>query len=174
MQITPGTGGLYCGNCLRDNALVMALRQLGHQVVMVPLYLALTLDEEDQSSGAPLFFGGLNVYLEQKSALFRKAPGWVHKALNAPGLLKFVAGRAVKTRPEAAGELTLSMLRGEEGRQAREVEELCGWLKANARPDALCLFERVAGRPGAAIEKGIGRAGGLHVARRRCFSGCAA
>ena len=37
VQITPGAGGMYCGNCLRDNALVAALRQQGHAVLMVPL-----------------------------------------------------------------------------------------------------------------------------------------
>src|SRR5206468_13019727 len=73
IQITPGAGGMYCGGCLRDNALVAALRQAGHHPLMVPLYLPLTLDEPDQSAGAPIFFSGINVYLDQKSALFRRA-----------------------------------------------------------------------------------------------------
>ena len=68
VQITPGAGGMYCGNCFRDNALVAALRRRGHDVLMVPLYLPMTLDEENQSAGTPTFFGGINVYLEQKSA----------------------------------------------------------------------------------------------------------
>jgi hypothetical protein len=61
---------MFCGGCFRDNALVAALRQLGHSTLMVPLYLPLTLDEPDQSQATPIFFGGINVYLEQKSALF--------------------------------------------------------------------------------------------------------
>jgi glycosyltransferase involved in cell wall biosynthesis len=122
---------------MRDNAFVAALRQLGHDAIMLPLYLPLKLDELDQSSGNPLFFGGINVYLEQKSALFRNAPHWLHNALNSPALLKFAADKAVKTRPEVAGELTLSMLRGEEGNQAREVAELAAWLKGKA--DVICL-----------------------------------
>ena len=84
IQITPGAGAMYCGNCLRDNALVAALRKMGHEVLMVPLYLPLTLDEEDQSSGTPMFFGGINVYLGQKSALFRDAPGWFRDLLASP------------------------------------------------------------------------------------------
>ena len=39
VQITPGAGAMYCGNCFRDNALVAELRKLGHNAVMVPLYL---------------------------------------------------------------------------------------------------------------------------------------
>ena len=98
VQITPGAGAMYCGGCLRDNALVAALRKLGHQALMVPLYLPLTLDEADQSAGTPIFFSGINVYLEQKSALFRHGPGWLHHLLARPALLQWAAGQAAKTR----------------------------------------------------------------------------
>ncbi len=74
IQITPGAGKMYCGNCFRDNALVAALRKEGHEVTMVPLYLPLTLDEEDQSRETPIFFNGVNVYLEQQSSFYRNAP----------------------------------------------------------------------------------------------------
>jgi len=139
VQITPGAGGMYCGNCFRDNALVGGLRKLGHSTLMVPLYLPMTLDEADNIGGTPLFFNGLNVYLEQKSAFFRNAPRWLHDALASPRLLKWAAGRAAKTRPADAGEITLSMLRGEAGHQARELDELIGWLKTHAKPDVVCL-----------------------------------
>src|SRR5437588_2879280 len=116
---------MYCGACFRDNALVATLRKMGHQVLMVPLYLPLTLDEPDESAGTPIFFSGINVYLEQKSALFRHAPGWLHKVLASRGLLKWAAGKAAaKTRAEDLGALTLSMLGGQEGNQARELDEL--------------------------------------------------
>ena len=41
---------------------------------MVPLYLPLTLDEDDQSTGTPIFYNGVNVYLGQGSSLYRRAP----------------------------------------------------------------------------------------------------
>jgi glycosyltransferase involved in cell wall biosynthesis len=139
VQITPGAGAMHCGLCIRDNALVGALRRLGHKVVMVPLYLPFTLDEVDQSAGTPVFFGGINVYLEQKSAFFRTAPKWLHDLLSSRGVLQWAAGRAAKTRAEDLGELTLSMLRGEEGNQARELNELVAWLKTQPKPDLICL-----------------------------------
>lgn len=139
VQITPGAGGMYCGNCFRDNALVAGLRQLGHSVLMIPLYLPMTLDEEDQSEGTPTFFSGVNVYLEQKSAFFRNSPEWLHRLFASPSLLKWAAGRAAKTRAEDVGDLTLSMLRGEEGNQARELDELIDWLKQKPHPDVICL-----------------------------------
>jgi glycosyltransferase involved in cell wall biosynthesis len=140
VQITPGAGGMYCGNCLRDNALVSELRRKGHIALMVPLYLPLTLDEPDQSAGVPIFFGGVNVFLDQKSGLYRRAPGWMRRWLDSPVLLRWAAGRAAKTRAEEVGDLTLSMLRGEEGNQARELDELLVWLKSQPeRPDVICL-----------------------------------
>ena len=84
---------MYCGNCFRDNALVAEFRRRGHEVLMIPLYLPMTLDEEDQSSGIPVFFGGINVYLEQKLPLLGKMPDWLHKQLASPGLLKWASGR---------------------------------------------------------------------------------
>ncbi|MBI3191508.1 MAG: glycosyltransferase [Pedosphaera parvula] len=130
---------MYCGNCFRDNALVAELRELGHSTLMIPLYLPMTLDEEDSSSGTPIFYGGINVYLEQKVALFRKSPRWLHHLFDAPGLLQWAAGRAAKTRAEDVGDLTVSMLKGEEGNQARELEELIAWLKEQEKPDVICL-----------------------------------
>ncbi len=139
VQITPGAGAMYCGNCFRDNALVAAMRRLGHDVTMVPLYLPLTLDEEDQSAGTPIFFGGINVYLEQKSTLFQRMPGFLHKLLASPRLLRWAAGRTASTRATEVGDVLLSMLRGEEGRQARELEELIAWLRKHHHADAVCL-----------------------------------
>ena len=130
---------MYCGGCFRDNALVAALRKLGHDTLMLPLYLPLTLDEKDQSAGTPIFFSGVNVFLEQKFPWFRRAPDWLHRALASPKLLGLLGGMAGKTRAEDVGELTISMLRGEEGNQAREVDELVTWLKANHRCDVISL-----------------------------------
>lgn len=130
---------MYCGGCFRDNALVGALRQLGHHTLMVPLYLPLTLDEADNSAGVPTFFGGINVYLEQKSAFFRNSPAWLHRVLNAPLLLKFASKLGARTRAEDVGELTLSMVRGEDGNQARELEDLIRWLKEHEKPEIICL-----------------------------------
>jgi glycosyltransferase involved in cell wall biosynthesis len=129
---------MYCGACVRDNALVTALRRQGHAALMAPLYLPLTLDEEDQSAGTPIFFGGINVVLDQHSAFYRNAPGWLHRLLSRPSLLKLAAGAAGKTRAEDLGELTLSMLRGEHGNQARELDDLLRWLRQE-KPDVVCL-----------------------------------
>ena len=130
---------MYCGNCFRDNALVAQLRRMGHHALMVPLYLPLTLDEADQSEGTPLFFSGLNVYLAQKFNCFKKAPNWLRRMLTAEWLLNWLGNFAGKTRGADVGDLTLSMMRGEAGNQARELEQLIAWLKEHEQPDVVCL-----------------------------------
>ncbi|HTH46594.1 MAG TPA: glycosyltransferase family 4 protein [Candidatus Limnocylindria bacterium] len=139
IQITPGAGGMYCGNCFRDNALVAALRRLGHDTLMVPLYLPMTLDETSTVAETPTFFGGINVFLDQKSAFYRGAPSWLRQLLDSPALLKWAAGKTAKTRPDDVGELTVSMLKGEHGNQARDLEEMVTWLRHLPGIDAVFL-----------------------------------
>lgn len=139
VQITPGAGAMYCGNCFRDNALVRELRGLGHEVTMVPLYLPLTLDEADESAATPIFFGGISVYLEQKSNIFQRAPQWLRRLLASRKLLTWAGARATKTKAAEVGDMMISMLRGEDGRQARELDELIAWLKTQTSPDVICL-----------------------------------
>lgn len=130
---------MYCGNCIRDHALVTEWRRLGHQAFMLPMYLPLTLDEGRPTGGSPIFFSGINVYLEQQGALLRAMPPWLHRFLAQPWLLRLVGRFAAKTRPDQVGELTLSMLQGEHGNQSRELEELVTWLKTQPKPDVICL-----------------------------------
>jgi len=138
--LTPGTGGWYCGACMRDNALAKALRAAGHEVSLLPMYLPLQLDEEmlENSHVAPVFFGGINVFLRQKFAWFRRSPGWLDKLLNHPRLLRGVARHSHMTSAREHGELTLAMLRPEDRRFGKEEDQLCAWLEQES-PDILCL-----------------------------------
>ena len=44
--ITAGAGGMYCGSCIRDNALAGALLADQHDVLLVPMYTPTLTDEE--------------------------------------------------------------------------------------------------------------------------------
>ena len=133
--IAAGAGGMYCGSCLHDNALVGALQRKGHDVTLIPTYTPLRLDAEDHT-GSPVFYGALNVYLEQKSALFRHAPGLVHRLLDSKRLLRWASKKTGSTDPTRLGDLSLSMLQGEHGKQRGELEKLVAWLKELA-PDVV-------------------------------------
>jgi len=141
VQICPSAGdSFYCENCLRDAALVKALRRLGHDVLMVPLYLPLAADETEPPSQAPIFFGGINVYLQQKLALFRKTPRWIDRWFDARPLLEWAGRRAGMTSARALGETTISMLQGENGRQVKELDRFVDWLRTEPeKPDIVCL-----------------------------------
>ncbi len=141
VQICPSAGdSFYCENCLRDAALVKALRKLGHDVLMVPLYLPLATDRTEQLSNAPIFFGGINVYLQQKLALFRRTPRWIDRWFDTRPLLEWAGRKAGMTRARDLGETTVSMLQGEEGRQVKELDRFVDWLQTEPqKPDIVCL-----------------------------------
>lgn len=141
VQITPGSGdNFYCENCLRDLHMVRAMRALGHDVMMVPLYLPLQAEQMESVADAPIFYGGVNVYLQQKASLFRKTPRWLDSVFDSPRLLSWVSKMAGMTSPKDLGETTLSMLKGENGRQDKELGRLVTWLGERAeRPDLICL-----------------------------------
>jgi len=138
IHLTPGTGSFYCGTCLRDNALTAELRRRGHEARLVPMYLPPILDEASTAEGEPLFYGGVNVYLQQKSALFRKLPRAVDRLFDAPKVLRMAASRAGSTDARDLGDLTVSTLRGEEGNQVKELNRLVEWL-ADKKPEAVIL-----------------------------------
>ncbi len=140
VHITPGSGDtFYCENCIRDDIDVHALRRAGHDAMMVPLYLPPLLEGGEQVPEGPIFFGGINVYLQQKFSLFRRTPRWLDRLFDAPALLRWVGRRARMTDARALGETTLSMLRGEHGRQAKELERLVAWLAGEGRVDVVVL-----------------------------------
>src|SRR6266536_3115960 len=103
--ITAGAAGMYCGSCMRDNTLVAALARLGHEALLIPTYTPIRTDEEDVSQKR-IFFGGINVYLQQKFALFRHTPALFDRLLDGRRLLRWVSRFAVQIEAQKLGELT--------------------------------------------------------------------
>ena len=133
--LTAGAAGMYCGSCLHDNALAKALIGLGHDALLIPLYTPILTDETNVSSPR-LFYGGLNVYLQQLSALVRWLPNWSDQFLSSPRLVGWIASKAMGTSASKLGALTVSMLKGNDGNQRKEVRRLCAWLKT-LEPDVV-------------------------------------
>ncbi len=140
IHITPGSGDVfYCENCLRDRGIVKILHRLGHDAVSVPLYLPLQAGEPDSKTETPIFFGGINVYLQQKFSFFRRTPRWLDALFDWRKLLGLVSKQAGMTSGEELGETTLSMLQGEHGRQVKELERLVAFLIEHHRPDIVII-----------------------------------
>ncbi len=123
-----GAGGMYCGSCMRDNRLAATLIEMGKDVTLIPLYTPIRTDERDVSE-KEIFYGGINVFLQQKTGLFRHTPRVIDRMLDAPVLLRGVGRFAAKTRAEDLGALTVSVLRGKDGRQRKELTRLVAGLR---------------------------------------------
>jgi len=157
VHLVPGSGGgFYCENCVRDNALARALLRTGEDVRVVPLYLPPMEDSPAARSGVPIFFGGINVYLQQKSGLFRKTPRWIDRLFDASPLLRWAARRAGSVRASGLGETTLSMLKGMEGNQAKELRRLVEWLGSSEPCDVVHLSNALLLGVGAEIRRRLG------------------
>jgi glycosyltransferase involved in cell wall biosynthesis len=133
VYVTAGAAGMYCGSCMHDNMLVRGLMQLGVDAQLIPTYTPIRTDEENVSVDR-VFFGGINVFLEQKLTLYRHVSPLIGPLLDQPWLIRWAARWASKTDPATLGSLTVSMLRGEHGRQKAEVAQLCRWIADSVQP----------------------------------------
>jgi len=129
---------MYCGSCLRDNALATELIARGHDVTLLPVYTP-TLTDEPNVSGDKVFFGGISVYLEQYVPLFRKSPRWLDRLWDSKLMLQLATRRSISTSPKMLGEMTVSMLKGEDGFQQKEIAKLVDWLKHEGPPDVVSI-----------------------------------
>jgi glycosyltransferase involved in cell wall biosynthesis len=129
---------MYCGSCLRDNALAAELKRQGHDVCLVPMYTP-TLTDEANVSERKVFFGGIGIYLQQKWPFFARLPRFLDRLFDSQWALRMAAKSTIPVDPKLLGELTVSMLKGEDGRQRRELEKLLEWLAGEPRPDVITL-----------------------------------
>ncbi|MEO7270706.1 MAG: glycosyltransferase family 4 protein [Vicinamibacterales bacterium] len=138
LSLTGGAGSMYCGSCLRDNSLAAALLARGHDVVLTPVYTPTRTDETNVSQGRVLF-GGISVFLEQHAPIFRHTPRIVDRLLDAEWVIRMASRRQIKVDPKSLGELTVSMLRGEQGFQRKEIDKMLEWLAIEPRFDVINL-----------------------------------
>ena len=139
VHLTPGTGSFHCGSCLRDHALIKALRAMGHDALMAPLYLPLVTDGDVTNPEQPVRVGGVGLYLQQKFPWFRFFPRFVHRWLDSTRLLRWASKRIGMTSARDLGEMTVGSLEGEQGRQWPEWQKLVEWIVDEAKPEVVSL-----------------------------------
>ncbi|MGE5359107.1 MAG: glycosyltransferase family 4 protein [Bacteroidales bacterium] len=137
-HITAGAGHMYCGSCLRDTTLGAALRTAGHDLALLPVYTP-TRTEEHEPDPPRVFLGGINVFLQEHFALFRKIPKRFDRVLDNAALLRLVTRRGVSVEPAHLGHMTVSMLQGLDGPVRKEIEELVTFLAGEVRPEIVTL-----------------------------------
>jgi glycosyltransferase involved in cell wall biosynthesis len=138
LSLTAGAANMYCGSCLRDNALAGELRRQGHDITLLPVYTPAKTDEPSEAS-ADVLFGGISVYLQQRSSLFRHTPKWLDRLWDSPWALRAASRRSLPVDPRLLGEMTVAMLAGDRGPLAKEFDKLRDWLTGHARPDVVTL-----------------------------------
>ena len=136
--IASGAGGMYCGSCLRDNALAAALQHCGVDIQLIPTYTPIRTDEEDVSVDR-VFFGGISVYLRHLIPALRFLPRGLDRILDRPEFLRWVTSGNLPTDAARLGPLTVSMLRGISGGQRPAVEQLVSWMATDVRPQLVNL-----------------------------------
>jgi glycosyltransferase involved in cell wall biosynthesis len=150
--LAAGAGGMYCGSCMRDNALASALKRLGHEVLLLPLYTPLKTDAPSHSSGR-IFFGGINIYLQHASRFFRRTPRFFDWLFDRNWLLKMAAKYGTEKPYSEFGGLTLDLVKGEEGHTVKEVRRLARFLREEVRPDVVSLPNLMFIGPGQAFHE---------------------
>lgn len=139
LSITAGAAGMYCGSCFRDNAMAAELIARGHGVTLMPVYTP-TLVDEPNVSRQQVLFGGISIYLQQHSALFRRTPRFLDRLWDSPRVIKaLTAGAAGSTDARLLGDLTISMLEGTGGVLAKEFDKLVDWIRSEPLPDVINL-----------------------------------
>ena len=129
---------MYCGTCIHDNMVATVLKKQGHNVSLIPTYTPTRTDEANVSLNR-VFFGGINVYLQQKLSFFRHTPWSLDKLLDNPTLLNGLARFSSSTDARDLGQLTVSMLSAEHGHQSKELAKLVKWLAEENKPDIIYL-----------------------------------
>lgn len=138
MLIIPGSGdAFYCGNCFRDNLYAQALRNAGHDVIIMPLYLPLT--DKSFRADTPLFFPATSYYVAQKYFGAGKMPTVLEKILDSPSLLRLASSFSGTTSAKGMEQMTLSMIKGDDKYFARQTEKLIDWIAEHDRPDIIHL-----------------------------------
>ena len=138
LSVTAGAASMYCGSCMRDNAMAAQLIARGHDVTLIPLYTPLRTDERNVTR-PDVLFGGISIYLQHQSALFRRLPRFVDRLLDSPWLIRTFADRSMSTDPKLLGGLTISMLDGPAGVLRKEFDKLVAWVREEPRPDIVTI-----------------------------------
>lgn len=156
LSLTAGAANMYCGSCMRDNALATELIRQGHDVTLLPFYTPTLTDEENVSRQQQVFFGGISVYLEQHMKWFRH--GRLLDALvDAPGVIKAFTSGSIAVDPAHLGDLTVSTLRGVNGHQGKEIDKLIEFVVSEPPPDVVNIPYTLLIALAAPLKQALGR-----------------
>lgn len=136
--VTAGGAGMFCGSCMQDNTLARALVDRGYPITLIPTFTPITVDEENVSEER-VFLGGINLYLQQKWPWLARLPRPLRRLLDHPAVLGRLRRNSRKHQAREEGELAISLLKGSDGPQRAETDELARWIADDLQPELVML-----------------------------------
>jgi glycosyltransferase involved in cell wall biosynthesis len=138
--IAAGAGEMICGACMHDMLLAGGLLKRENTVEMFPLYTPVKVDFDLPVREKKIYFSGISAYLEQKYKVFRSLnPGILDNLFESPSFLKMMMSFSMDVEPSKLGALTVSVLKGTEGFQRREVLRLVSAMEKKGKPDLVII-----------------------------------
>ena len=110
---------MYCGSCLRDNALAAELIARGHDVVAAARLHADAHRRAERQPPTRCSSAASASTSSSTAPLFRHTPRLLDRLWDSEWALRLASKRQIKVDPKSLGELTVSMLRGETASSAR-------------------------------------------------------
>lgn len=136
--LAAGSGAMYCGACARDAALARGLISQGHDAVVMPLYTPVRLESGEPPPTRPVLFGGVNAYLREVLPGY----GWwsapVRRLLDSQAVLGWASRFAIRTKAADLGPMTVSVLKGSEGKHGAEFRRVASIVAAE-RADVVVI-----------------------------------
>lgn len=156
VYVVPGFGNtFYCQNCMQNQSVFQAITAQGHTAVVAPMYIPVSWDLP-MTIDNPVFYGAINVYLQEYAPISKHLPRWVQTLLNSKKLLQWIARKSGTTDPKGLEKMTISVMQGESGSQAEELNTLIQWLSNEVKPDVVHLSNALLIGLGAKIKKALG------------------
>lgn len=138
VYLATGAANMYCGSCMHDNALAAGMKNAGEDVSLFTLYTPMRLDEKSVGE-KQILYGGIKAYMTQRFPRPFPGRGLLMRLAGSQTLHRlmpyFDIGSAVDA--EANAELTISMLKGEQGNQKELLQELIEWIQKYYQPDLI-------------------------------------
>ncbi len=127
---------MFCGSCMQDNSLAVALIDQGNEVSLIPTYTPIRVDQQNVSD-EKVYLGGVNLYLDHAIPFWHRLPRALVSWLDHPRILRIASSLGIENDASRLGPLTLSMLQGGVDSMRREYQQLIDHLVKEVKPDVI-------------------------------------
>lgn len=155
VYISAGAGSLRCGACAHDFLMISSLRQLAHEVKVLPVYTPLNTELGELPASSGIFLGGISAYLRVRRPSLARTLKPIRRILDSASVIGFATRKMLQTDAQVLGDITTSFLEGTAGPHAAEIARLVSAVAAH-KPDAVILSNSLLVSIASAIRSELG------------------